>query len=417
MTTTSPPSTNNQTTTTARLALEDGTTFTGTAFGALTNPQSDQPSTVTGEVVFNTAMTGYQEALTDPSYAGQILTMTTPLVGNYGINDTDLESDNIQVRGFVIRELSRIHSNYRADNDLSAYLKKAGILGIANIDTRALTRRIRSVGTLRGVLTCDSKPTNAQLVEQAIKAPNMAGANFVESLTNSTPPNSAADWHNGLGEWAERQLHSEPTDAPLKVVALDCGAKQNILRHLQERGCEVIVLPHNTTPEKIQAQNPDGLFISNGPGDPAAVQATIELLSKIAGTIPTFGICLGNQLLCLALGGKTFKLKFGHRGANQPVKNLLTNRIEITSQNHGFAVDPDSLTEETGCVPFHQHLNDDTLAGFRHLTKPIFAVQYHPEASPGPHDSTYLFDLFIHMMRTKRPINEADLQTVQPQLT
>ncbi len=401
----------------ARLALEDGSVFAGQGFGCVVDPQTEAPVAVTGEVVFNTALAGYQEALTDPSYTGQILMMTTPMIGNYGISDHDMESHRITVRGFVIRELSRVASNHRSTTGLSAWLKDAGVLGIADIDTRALTRIIRNTGAMRGVLTTDQSISDADLVHQAANSPTIQGANLVDGMDT---PADDSDWKDGLGDWAEGQIaeYAASSSDPQKefnVVAIDCGIKRNILRHLTERGCEVTLLPANCTADDIRQANPDGLFVSNGPGDPAAVDHLVELLRQVVGTIPTFGICLGHQLLCLALGGKTYKLKFGHRGANQPVQSLLTGRVEITSQNHGFAVDSESLkslANGESCEPTHLHMNDQTLAGFRHTTKPIFAVQYHPEASPGPHDSGYLFDLFIRMMETKSPISKADVATL-----
>jgi carbamoyl-phosphate synthase small subunit len=378
----------------ARLALEDGTVFTGRAFGACREPLSSP-----GEVVFNTAMSGYQEALTDPSYAGQILTMTAPQIGNYGVCSEDVESSRIHVTGFVIRELSRVTSNQRAEQSLDEWLASAGVLGIEGIDTRALVRRLRTDGAMRGVISCDPDLSNGALVEIARRAPEMAGRN----LACGVSPDASFDWDGDLGAWST-DANESPADGP-RVLALDCGGKRNIYRHLTSRGCRVRVAPHDLSASEIQAANPDGLFVSNGPGDPAAVERTVATLREIAGEQPTFGICLGHQLLALALGARTFKLKFGHRGANQPVLCRLTGRVEITSQNHGFCVDADSLAE-IDCEATHVHLNDGTLAGFRHRTRPIFAVQYHPEASPGPHDSTYLFACFAAMMRSPRPLDE-----------
>jgi carbamoyl-phosphate synthase small subunit len=382
----------------ARLALEDGTVFAGLGFGAV-----DRPHSTAGEVVFNTAMTGYQEALTDPSYAGQILTMTAPMIGNYGIAAEDVESARPQVAGFVIRELARLRSNQRAVADLPTWLAKAGVLGIEAIDTRALVRRLRLRGVMRGVISCDQVKSDELLVEMARKSPNMGGQNLAAAVS----PSDESEWTEDLGEWRTTSREAARVKK-FRVLALDCGGKRNIYRHLTDRGCAVRVAPHDVSADQIRKLEPDGLFISNGPGDPEAVTAAIRTLREIAGEIPTFGICLGHQLLALALGAKTYKLKFGHRGANQPVRNLLTGKVEITSQNHGFCVDPDSLAGRN-CEVTHIHMNDGTVAGFRHLIKPLFCVQYHPEASPGPHDSAYLFDCFVRMMETRRPITAGDM--------
>jgi carbamoyl-phosphate synthase small subunit len=371
----------------AKLALEDGTVFTGRAFGAT--------GTTEGEVVFNTSMVGYQEILTDPSYAGQIVTMTYPLIGNYGINKQDVESRKPHVAGFIVKELAPAYSNYRADMSLDEYLKQNNLIGISGIDTRALVRKLRIKGSMNGVLSTEILD-DLQLVDRAKKVRDMSGADLVKEVK---PAHSYA-WDQDQGIW--KLAGSVVRGDGLHVIALDCGAKQNILRHFAERGVRVTVLPPDTSADEILKHNPDGLFISNGPGDPAAVDYTIESLKKTAGKVPTFGICLGHQLLGLAMGATTYKLKFGHRGGNQPVKNLDTGRVEITSQNHGFAIDKESL-ERAGGIITHLNLNDNTVEGFRHKDLPVFSVQYHPEASPGPHDAAYLFDAFVEMMKSKKP--------------
>jgi carbamoyl-phosphate synthase small subunit len=369
----------------AKLALEDGTVFTGRAFGAT--------GTTEGEVVFNTSMYGYQEILTDPSYKGQIVTMTYPLIGNYGINREDVESKKPHVAGFIIKELPPQYSNYRADISLEEYLKDNNIVGIEGIDTRALTRRLRVSGAMRGILSTEILD-DAKLVDRAKHAAQMLGADWVQAVK----PESEYSWDEDQGEWSEGKV--ERGDG-LHVVALDCGAKSNILRHFAERGVKVTVLPPDTTAEEIMKHRPDGLFISNGPGDPAALDYAVKPIQGVLDKVPTFGICLGHQLLGRAIGAETYKLKFGHRGGNQPVMNLDTGRVEITSQNHGFAVDQKSL-EAKGGVVTHLNLNDNTVEGFRHSKLPVFSVQYHPEASPGPHDASYLFDAFVEMMKTKK---------------
>jgi carbamoyl-phosphate synthase small subunit len=398
----------------ARLALEDGTVFHGQAFGGSLHDYEGA-----GEVVFNTAMTGYQEALTDLSYTGQILTMTATEMGNYGVAPEDIESATPCVAGFVVRELSGIVSNQRATRSLSDWLADSGIPAIAGIDTRALVRRLRIGGAMRGIISSASlaEVSDDELVARARAVPSMAGANLAAKVS----PRCSGAFEEALGEWAPRAaLFGGGRPAPagrepgsrFQVAAIDCGAKRNIYRHLVERGCDVHYMPHTATAAEIRAMKPDGLFISNGPGDPAVVESVIRTLREVAGEVPTFGICLGHQLLALSLGAKTWKLKFGHRGANQPVRNLLTGRVEITSQNHGFCVDEASL-RAAGGEPTHVHLNDGTLAGFRHTRKPIFSVQYHPEASPGPHDSAYLFDVFVEMMATRKPVGAEEMERAQ----
>ncbi len=374
----------------ARLALEDGTIFHGSSFGA-----SGAGMQGVGEVVFNTAQTGYQESLTDPSYSGQILVMTATQIGNYGICPEDVESDGPKVSGFVIREKSLIASNSRSTQELGPWLAAHGIPAIEGIDTRALVRILRISGALRGVISLDDSLSDEDLVGMARKSPEMAGQNLAEQAACR----SDAPWEETLGDWRPQLGLDEElsTDRKRRVLAVDCGGKHNIYRHLADLGCEVVRVGPDVTPVQIRESGVDGLFISNGPGDPAAVKGLIETLSEVAGEIPTFGICLGHQLLALALGAKTWKLPFGHRGANQPVSDLIRDRVEITSQNHGFCVDQESLLE-AGCEVTHVHLNDQTVAGFRHLQKPIFAVQFHPEASPGPHESSHLFREFVKLM-------------------
>jgi len=383
-------------TTTCKLALEDGTVFTGTHFGA--------PGTSEGELVFNTSMTGYQEILTDPSYKGQIVTMTYPLIGNYGINLEDVESKAVHVAGFVVRELAKTYSNWRASISLDEYLKKANVVGIQGIDTRALTRKLRVSGAMRAIISSEILD-DAELVARAKSSASMSGADWVQAVK----PACNSGWTEGFGAFKSPE---KVRGDGLHVVAIDCGAKHNILRHLADRGVKVTVVPPETTSDEIMALKPDGLFVSNGPGDPAALDYAVKPIQGVMEKLPIFGICLGHQLLGRAIGADTFKLKFGHRGGNQPVKNLDTGRVEITSQNHGFAVDRESL-EAKGGVVTHVNLNDGTVEGFRHATLPIFSVQYHPEASPGPHDADYLFDAFMESMKTKQTVPAARLKELQ----
>ena len=384
----------------ARIVLEDGTCLTGIAFGSIGR-------TTAGEAVFNTAMSGYQEALTDPSYRGQILCMTMPEIGNYGVCPADDESVRPQVAGFVIRELARRHSNQRAVHELDAWLRAGDVPGIWDVDTRALVRRLRTGGAMRAVLSTDPAKSAAELLELCRHSPEMTGRNLAAEAGAA----ERGAWTEDLGAWDARRETTEPARGR-RVVALDCGGKSNIYRHLASLGCELIVVPHGTTADEIRDLEPDGLFISNGPGDPAAVDRTVETLRTLMDTIPTFGICLGHQLIAIALGATTYKLKFGHRGTNQPVRNLLTGRVEITSQNHGFCVDTESL-EAAGGEVTHVHLNDGTPAGLRHRERPIFSVQYHPEASPGPHDSAYLFDCFVAIMASGQPVDAETMTEAQ----
>jgi carbamoyl-phosphate synthase small subunit len=416
----------------AMLALADGTVFEGTSYGA--------EGEAAGEVVFNTCMSGYQEILTDPSYKGQIVTMTYPLIGNYGVNPEDVESHRPFVEGFVIKEGSVLPSNWRARKSLEDYLRDYRIVGIQGIDTRALTRHIRDNGAQEGVIsTIDDDPKS--LVTKAKASPGLIGRDLVKEVCCEAP----FGWSRGVWEWPRgysepRAESGTPPGSPraeketaqlslfrsrlaaldsrlYKVVAYDCGIKWNILRQLVSSGCEVTVVPAATTAEQALTMNPDGIFLSNGPGDPEGVPYLIEAVREFIGKKPIFGICLGHQIIGLALGGRTYKLKFGHHGGNQPVKDLTTGKVEITSQNHGFAVDMDSFKSDPKGQVFgdpedivltHVNLNDNTCEGLMHRRLPLFSVQYHPEASPGPHDASYLFRRFVEMMeRERRPAGSA----------
>lgn len=371
----------------AKLALEDGTVFTGESFGAV--------GEVDGEVCFNTSMTGYQEILTDPSYRGQIVTMTYPEIGNYGVNDEDLESAKPHLAGFIVRNASSIASNFRSGGRLNEYLTKHGVVGIAGIDTRALVRRIREHGALKGVLS-SSDLDDASLVTKAKNSPGLVGRDLVREVV----PDKPVDWTERLSSWSKFGAASSAGTSNRHIVALDYGMKWNIARHLCDQGCKVTVLPGTSTAADVLAHKPDGVFLSNGPGDPEPLEYAIGTIRELLGQTPVFGICLGHQLLSLACGAETFKLKFGHRGANQPVQNLDTGRVEITSQNHGFAVREDNLP---GCLEVtHRNLNDDTIEGVRHRELPAFSVQYHPEASAGPHDSDYLFEKFWELIESRK---------------
>jgi carbamoyl-phosphate synthase small subunit len=372
----------------AILALEDGTWFQGVSAGA--------PGQTEGEVVFNTSMSGYQEVLTDPSYAGQIVTMTAPQIGNYGVADTDNESAHPQVAGFVMRDPSPVSSNWRSQGTLRDYLTRHNIVAIGDIDTRALTKKLRSGGVMRGIIATGTVDPQS-LVEKARQIAHMEGSDLVKDVTCK----EAYDFETSLADAVTEASYGVPplrrAKRPLRVAAYDYGIKLNILRRLAAHGCKVRVFPASTPAAEVLAWKPDGIFLSNGPGDPAAVTYAIDNIKEIAKSdVPTFGICLGHQLMGLALGAKTYKLKFGHRGGNHPVKQLETGAIEITSQNHGFCVDPDSLPSNIKVT--HLNLYDGTVEGLRHTGKPIFSVQYHPEASPGPHDADYLFEEFLDEM-------------------
>jgi len=376
----------------AALALEDGTVYFGESFGGR--------GTSSGEVCFNTSMTGYQEILTDPSYRGQILCMTTPQIGNYGVNRDDVESAGIHMAGFVVREVSRIASNFTATGSLQDYLESAGVIGLSGIDTRALVRRLRIRGAMTGVISSEILD-GVKLVEMARSAPALVGRDLVAEVM----PKEESEWAQPLDESATPLV--QPTEGGVyavaaatgtvkHVVALDYGMKWNIARHLVSSGCRVTILPGRVSAAEVLAHRPDGVFLSNGPGDPEVLTGCVETVRGLVGKVPMFGICLGHQLLALSCGAKTFKLKFGHRGANQPVMDLQTGRVEITSQNHGFAVDEATLPAELEVT--HRNLNDGTIEGVCHRTARAASVQYHPEAAAGPHDAAYLFDTFHRLM-------------------
>ena len=376
----------------AKLALEDGTVYTGVSIGA--------PGEVAGEVCFNTSMTGYQEILTDPSYCGQIVTMSYPQIGNYGVNSEDQESTQPHLSGFVVREHSRVRSNFRSEASLGDFLKKWGVVAIESIDTRALVRRIRSQGAMRGVLSTEDTDA-ASLVAKAKSSPGLVGRDLVREVVPDSPyqwQESTSEWTYLQAEYQQRNAERDKSNATRPhVVALDFGMKWNIPRHLVDQGCQVTILPGTSTAEEVIAQKPDGIFLSNGPGDPEPLEYAIGTIRDLLGKQPIFGICLGHQLLSLACGAKTFKMKFGHRGANQPVQQLSDGTVEITSQNHGFAVEEASLPADLEVT--HRSLNDGTVEGVRHKKFAAFSVQYHPEASAGPHDSHYLFNQFLDALR------------------
>ena len=388
----------------AILALEDGTVFHGISFGAAI--------TQTGEICFNTSMTGYQEILTDPSYRGQIVTMTCPQIGNYGVNADDAESSAVHVRGFVIEELCEVPSNWRSKQSLQDYLLDAGVPGIEGIDTRALTKRLRVAGAMRATLSTDGSLSDDEAVAAARQAPPMEGSDFVKEVT--TPEPYWWDPENVLSrQWTivnpsaaevleevDGQMFRSLCDPKYRIVAYDFGIKRNILRSLRQKGFEVEVVNSRTPASAVLARNPDGIFLSNGPGDPAALDYIHSEIKEIIGKKPVFGICLGHQVLAHALGGTTFKLKFGHRGGNHPVKDLRSGKIAITAQNHGFAADGDSLPSNVEVT--HINLNDGTIEGMRHRDYPVFSVQYHPEAAPGPNDASYFFEEFANLIDQSR---------------
>ena len=369
----------------AVLALADGKIYEGEHFGS--------EKEVEAEIVFNTSMSGYQEIITDPSYCGQMVVMTYPLIGNYGINPEDFESDRPYLSGFIIKELSRVQSNWRSRGNLEEFLKENNVFGIQGIDTRALTRRIRDKGAQQAVLSTNTSDPQ-KLIEKARNSPSLIGRDLVKEVTCKKP----YEWNES--EWViqKGQTQLETTqDRPHKVLVYDFGVKRNILRKLTRAGCKVKVIPANTPADEVLAEKPDGVFLSNGPGDPAAVPYAIKNVKAVMDKVPIFGICLGHQILSLALNGSTYKLRFGHHGGNQPVMDSQSGKVEITSQNHGFAVKPNSLQNNVEVTS--TNLNDETVEGIQHKQWPLFSVQYHPEASPGPHDSDHLFDKFVGLMK------------------
>jgi carbamoyl-phosphate synthase small subunit len=372
----------------AVLVLEDGTVFEGVSFGA--------PVQRTGEVVFNTAITGYQEIFTDPSYTGQIVVLTYPQIGNYGSNAADCESGGPYIEGLVVREMSSVVSNWRSDEKAEHFLAKSGIPVIAEVDTRKLVRHLREGGAMRGIISVGESNLN-ELIATVRSSPSMAGQNLVARV--STGLNY--EWSEGVEPVSSSEKIAAAADQQFHVVAYDYGIKRNILRHLVQIGSRVTVVPSDATAEDVLSLHPDGVFLSNGPGDPEPLEHQARQVKKLIGKTPVFGICLGHQILGLAFGGKTYKLKFGHHGANHPVLNQRTGKVEITSQNHGFCVDPDSLRDSEVEVT-HLNLNDKTVEGLRHRSEPVFCVQYHPEAAPGPHDSHYLFNDFAAAMKENK---------------